>query len=77
MHDGFIFPSVEVQAEVQYGDQHEDHSDGFNRRAIKVAKRCVMGRETANRDGCKTVPYGIEERHTGKPISGRAGNGQR
>jgi hypothetical protein len=49
-----------VQREVHPGEQHEDHRDHLDQRAVEVADAGVMGREAADGHGAEGVADGIE-----------------
>src|SRR5690606_11845191 len=69
-------PGGEMQGKGDTGQDHEQHADQLDRRAVVIADAGVMGGEAANGHGGKTVADGIEQRHASQPVGARAGQGQ-
>ena len=65
-----------MQGEVNAGDEHKDNRNQIDGGAIEITHTGVMGRETANRNGCEAVTDRIEQVHANYPVSSGTGNRQ-
>ena len=72
----FFLQRKKMQGKVDSSNDHEQHRNGLNERAVEVGNAGIVGGKPANGHGAEAVRNRVEQTHTRCPVRKHAGNRQ-